>query len=165
REQRRLSRKYEMRKKKGGSAATVSANIEKKKLSVQRLHQRLTNLRRNHENQVIHALVEQKPRFITVEDLNVTGMMKNRHLSKAVAQQRFYSFREKLRCKAEVIGIEFRIADRFYPSSKTCHACGYMHSGLKLKNRVYVCPSCGYTEDRDLNAALNLRDTKNYRIA
>ena len=154
-----------MRKKKGGSAATASANIEKKKSSVQRLHRRLANLRRNHENQVIHALVEQKPRFITVEDLNVTGMMKNRHLSKAVVQQRFYSFREKLRRKAEIIGIEFRIADRFYPSSKTCHACGHVHNGLKLKDRVYICPACGYTEDRDLNAALNLRDTKNYRIA
>ena len=165
REQRRLSRKYEMRKKKGGSTATASANIEKKKLSVQRLHQRLANLRRNHENQVIHALVEQKPRFITVEDLNVTGMMKNHHLSRAVAQQRFYSFREKLRRKAEIIGIELRIADRFYPSSKTCHACGHVHSGLKLKDRVYVCPACGFAEDRDLNAALNLRDTKNYRIA
>ncbi|RGS70496.1 RNA-guided endonuclease TnpB family protein [Mitsuokella sp. AF21-1AC] len=165
REQRRLSRKYEIRKKKGGSTATASANIEKKRLSVQKLHQRLTNLRRNYENQVIHALVEQKPRFITVEDLNVTGMMKNRHLSKSVAQQRFYSLREKLRRKAEIIGIEFRIADRFYPSSKTCHACGHVHGGLKLKDRIYVCPVCGYTEDRDLNAALNLRDTKNYRIA
>ena len=165
REQRRLSRKYEMRKKKGGSTATASANIAKKKSSVQRLHQRLTNLRRNHENQVIHALVEQKPRFITVEDLNVTGMMKNRYLAKAVAQQRFYTFREKLRRKAETIGIEFRIADRFYPSSKTCHACGHVHSGLKLKDRVYICHACGYTEDRDLNAALNLRDTKNCRIA
>lgn len=165
REQRRLNRKYEMRKKKGGSTATASANIEEKRLSVQRLHQRLANLRRNHENQVIYALVEQKPRFITVEDLNVTGMMKNRHLSKVVAQQRFYSLREKLWRKAGVIGIEFRIADRFYPSSKTCHACGHVHSGLKLKDRVYVCPACGFTEDRDLNAALNLRDTKNYRIA
>lgn len=165
REQRRLSRKYEMRKKKGGSAATASANIEKKKSSVQRLHRRLANLRRNHENQVIHALVEQKPRFITVEDLNVTGMMKNRYLAKAVAQQRFYTFREKLRRKAETIGIEFRIADRFSPSSKTCHACGHVNSGLKLKDRVYICHACGYTEDRDLNAALNLRDTKNYRIA
>ena len=110
----------------------------------------MANLRRNHENQIIHALVEQKPRFITVEDLNVTGMMKNRHLSKAVSEQRFYSFREKLRRKAESIGIEFRIADRF---------------SLKLKARIYACPVCGYTEDRDLNAALNLRDTKNYRIA
>ena len=154
-----------MRKKKGGSTVTASANIEKKKLSVQRLHQRLVNLRCNHENLVIHALVEQKPRFITIEDLNVTGMMKNRHLAKAVAQQRFYSFREKLRRKSEIIGIEFRIADRFYPSSKTCHACGHAHSGLKLKDRIYVCPACGYTEDRDLNAALNLRDTKKYYIA
>jgi len=154
-----------MRKRKGGSAATASANIEKKKLSVQKLHKQLVNLRRNHENQVIHALVEQKPRFITVEDLNVTGMMKNRYLAKAVAQQRFYTFRKKLRSKAETIGIEFRIADRFYPSSKTCHACGHVNSGLKLKDRVYICHACGYTEDRDLNAALNLRDTKNYRIA
>ena len=154
-----------MRKLVNWLPVTYTLHFTLPKLSVQRLHQRLANLRRNHENQVIHALVEQKPRFITVEDLNVTGMIKNRHLSKAVSEQRFYSFREKLRRKAEIIGIEVRIADRFYPSSKTCHACGHVHSGLKLKDRVYVCPACGFTEDRDLNAALNLRDTKNYRIA
>ena len=165
REQRRLNRKYEMRKKKGGSTATASANIEEKRLSVQRLHQRLANLRRNHENQVIYALVEQKPRFITVEDLNVKGMMKNRHLAKAVAAQRFNHLLAKLKRKAEIIGIEFREVGRFYPSSKTCHDCGHIHKGLNLKDRVYVCPACGYMADRDYNASLNLRDAKEYRVA
>ena len=109
--------------------------------------------------------MKQKPRFITVEDLNVKGMMKNRYLAKAIAAQRFFSLLSKLKRKAEIIGIELRIVDRFYPSSKTCHACGYIHKGLKLKDRVYVCPECGYTADRDYNASLNLRDAKEYQIA
>ena len=102
---------------------------------------------------------------MTVEDLNVKGMIKNRHLAKAVAAQRFHRLLTKLKRKAESIGIEFRIVDRFYPSSKTCHACGHIHKGLKRKDRVYVCPACGYTEDRDINASLNLRDAEEYRIA
>ena len=93
------------------------------------------------------------------------GMIKNRHLAKAVAAQRFHRLLTKLKRKAESIGIEFRIADRFYPSSKTCHACGHIHKGLKLKDRVYVCPACGYTEDRDINASINLRDAEEYRVA
>ena len=165
REQRCLSRKYEFRKKKGGKTATASANIEKQKLKVQKLHQRIDNIREDYENKAIHEIVKQKPRFITTEDLNVKGMMKNRHLSKAVAAQRFFSLLSKLKRKAEIIGIEFRTVDRFYPSSKTCHACGYIHKGLKLKDRVYVCPECSYTADRDFNASLNLRDAKAYRVA
>lgn len=165
REQRRLSRKYEMRKKKGGSAAAASANIGKKKLTVQRLHQRLTCIREDHENKVIHAIVKQKPRFITVEGLNVRGMMKNRHLAKAIAGERFNSFLQKLRRKAEITGIELRIVDRFYPSSKRCHACGHVLRDLELRERTYHCPACGYKEDRDFNAALNLRDAKEYRTA
>ena len=109
--------------------------------------------------------MKQKPRFIAVEDLNVKGMMKNRHLAKAVAAQRFSHLLSKLKRKAEIIGIEYRIVDRFYPSSKTCHACGHIHKGLKLKDRVYACLQCGYTADRDFNAALNLRDAKEYRVA
>ena len=165
REQRCLSRKYESKKKKGGKTVTASANIEKQKLKVQKLHQRIKHIREDYENKVIHEIVKQKPRFITVEDLNVEGMMKNKHLAKAVAAQRFNNLLVKLKRKAEIIGIEFRVVDIFYPSSKTCHCCGHIHKDLKLKDRVYVCPKCGYTEDRDFNASLNLRDAKKYRLA
>lgn len=165
REQRCLSRKYEPKKKKGGKIATASANIEKQKLKVQKLHQRIKQIREDYENKVIHEIVKQKPRFITVEDLNVKGMMKNRHLAKAVAAQRFNCLLTKLKHKAEIIGIEVHMVDRFYPSSKTCHVCGHIHKGLKLTDRVYICPECGYTEDRDFNASLNLRDAKKYRVA
>ena len=165
REQRRLSRKYEFRKKKGGMTATASANIDKQKLRVQKIHYRIDTIREDYENKVVHEIVKQKPRFITMEDLNVKGMMKNKHLAKAVAAQRFSLVLAKLKRKAQIIGIEFRTVDRFYPSSKTCHTCGHINKGLKLKDRVYICPKCGYTEDRDFNAALNLRDAKEYRAA
>ena len=165
REQRRLSRKYEFRKKKGGITATASANINKQKLKVQKIHHRIDTIREDYENKVIHEIVNQKPRFITMEDLNVKGMMKNKHLAKAVAAQRFNLMLTKLKRKAQIIGIEFRTVDRFYPSSKTCHTCGHTNKGLKLKDRVYICPKCGYIEDRDFNAALNLRDAKEYRVA
>ena len=165
REQRRLSRKYEFRKKKGGITATASANIDKQKLKVQKIHHRIDTIREDYENKVVHEIVKQKPRFITMEDLNVKGMMKNKHLAKAVAAQRFSLILAKLKRKAQIIGIEFRTVDRFYPSSKTCHTCGHINKGLKLKDRVYICPKCGYTEDRDFNAALNLRDAKEYRAA
>ena len=165
REQRRLSRKYEFRKKKGGMTAAASANIDKQKLKVQKIHHRIDTIREDYENKVVHEIVKQKPRFITMEDLNVKGMMKNKHLAKAVAAQRFSLILAKLKRKAQIIGIEFRTVDRFYPSSKTCHTCGHINKGLKLKDRVYICPKCGYTEDRDFNAALNLRDAKEYRAA
>ena len=164
REQRRLSRKYEFRKKKGGITATASANIDKQKLKVQKIHHRIDTIREDYENKVVHEIVKQKPRFITMEDLNVKGMMKNKHLAKAVAAQRFNLMLTKLKRKAQIIGIEFRTVDRFFPSSKTCHTCGHTNKGLKLKDRVYICPKCGYTEDRDFNAALNLRDAKEYRV-
>ncbi len=163
--QRQLSRKYEFRKKKGGKTAAASANIEKQKLKVQKLHHRINEIREDYENKVIHEIVKQKPSFITVENLNLKGMMKNRHLAKAVGAQRFNYLLTKLKRKAEIIGIEMRVVDRFYPSSKTCHFCGHIHKGLKLKDRVYICPECGYTQDRDFNASLNLRDAKKYRIA
>ena len=118
-----------------------------------------------YENKTVHEIVKQKPRFITVEDLNVKGMMKNRHLAKAIAAQRFNHLLAKLKRKAEIIGIELREVDRFYPSSKTCHTCGHIHKGLKLKDRMYACPKCGYTADRDYNASLNLRDAKEYRVS
>lgn len=167
REQRSLSRKYESCKKlnKNLKGETTQQNIQKQKLKVQKLHQRLDNIRTNYINNVISELVKTKPIWITIEDLNVSGMMKNKHLSKAIAQQKFFEFRTKLLAKCKEYGIELRIVNRFYPSSKTCHCCGRVKSDLKLSDRTYHCNECGYTEDRDYNASLNLRDCRAYNIA
>lgn len=167
REQRSLSRKYESCKKfnknlKGGA---TRQNIRKQKLKIQRLYQRLDNIRTDYINKVISELVKTKPIWIAVEDLNVSGMMKNRYLSKAIAQQRFFEFRTKLLAKCNEYGIELRVVNRFYPSSKTCHCCGNILFDLKLSDRIYHCDECGYTEDRDYNASLNLRDCQAYKIA
>ena len=161
REQRSLSRKYESLKK---GESTQRANIQKQKLKVQKLHHKMDNIRTDYINKTIAEIVKTKPSYITIEDLNVKGMMKNRCLSKAVASQKFYEFRTKLKAKCDENGIELRVADRFYPSSKTCHHCGSVRKNLKLSDRIYRC-ECGYVADRDLNAALNLKDTKTYRIA
>nr|WP_317439311.1 transposase [uncultured Enterocloster sp.] len=161
REQRCLSRKYENLKK---GESTQKANIQKQRLKVQKLHHRIDNIRTDHINKTIAEIVKTKPSYITIEDLNVSGMMKNRHLSKAVASQKFYEFRTKLKVKCDDNGIELRIADRFYPSSRICHCCGSAKKDLKLSDRIYKC-SCGYVEDRDLNASLNLRDAVTYKIA
>lgn len=160
REQRCLSRKYENLKK-GGS---TQKNIQKQKLKVQRLYHRINHIRTDHINKSIAEIVKSKPSYITIEDLNVSGMMKNRHLSKAVASQKFYEFRTRLKAKCAENGIELRIVDRFYPSSKLCHCCGAIKKDLKLSDRIYRC-DCGYVEDRDFNAALNLRDAIAYEIA
>ena len=162
REQKRLSRKYEFLKKRGGTA--TKSNINKKIANVQKLHHRLDNIRTDYINKTISRIVNQKPKFITIEDLNVKGMMKNKHLSKAVAEQKFYEFRNKLTTKCNALGIELRIVDRFYPSSKLCHCCGSIKKDLKLKDRIYKC-ECGYIEDREYNASLNLRDCLTYKIA
>ena len=165
REQRRLSRKYEFKKKRGEKTAIYySANIEKQKIKIQCIHQKINNIRTDYANKTIAELAKNKPAFITIEDLNVSGMMKNRHLAKAVQEQKFYEFRTKLMSKCNEFGIELRIVDRFYPSSKTCNCCGYIKKDLKLSDRTYICPSCGYIEDRDLNAAMNLRDAETYKI-
>lgn len=105
-----------------------------------------------------------KPSYIAIEDLNVSGMMKNRHLSKAVASQKFYEFRVKLEAKCKEYGIELRIVDRWYPSSKLCNKCGRIKKDLKLSDREYIC-QCGYHTDRDYNASLNLRDAISYKVA
>ena len=133
-------------------------------MKVQKLHHRLASIRTNYTNQVIHAILKREPSFIAIEDLNVSGMMKNRHLAKAVTACKFYEFRTKLTAKCHERGIELRVVDRFYPSSKTCHACGHVKKDLKLSDRTYTC-TCGYTADRDHNAALNLRGAKTYEIA
>ena len=176
REQRKLSRKYESlkrRKKDLNSSVTretelkeeaTRQNIQKEVIKVQKLHQKLETKRTDYINKIVNDLVKTKPSYITIEDLNVSGMMKNRHLSKAVSNQKFYEFRIKLENKCKQNGIELRIVDRFYPSSKLCHNCGKIKSELKLSDRKYVC-ECGYEEDRDYNASLNLRDAKIYKIA
>ena len=161
REQRCLSRKYENLKK---GEVTQRANIQKQKLKVQKLHHKTDNIRTDYINKIIAEIVKTKPSYITIEDLNVSGMMKNRHLSKAVASQKFYEFRTRLKAKCNDNGIELRVADRFYPSSKLCHCCGQIKKDLKISDRIYRC-ACGYVEDRDFNASLNLRDAVTYEVA
>ena len=167
REQRRLSRKYESLKKSKNNLKGEAArqNIRKQKLKVQKLHHKLDCIRTDYIRKVVSELVKTKPMWITLENLNISGMMKNRHLSKAVAQQKFFEFRTKLTAKCKEYGIELRLVDRFYPSSKLCHQCGCLKSDLKLSDRTYTCLECGYTADRDFNASLNLRDCLTYQIA
>jgi putative transposase len=160
REQRCLSLKYEKLKE----GESTQKNIQKQKLKVQRLHHRIDNIRTDYINKTIAEMVKTKPSYITIEDLNVKGMMKNRHLAKAVASQKFYEFRTKLKAKCNENGIELRVVDRWYPSSKICHCCGTIKKDLKLSDRIYRC-DCGYIEDRDFNAALNLRDALTYEVA
>ena len=161
REQRSLSRKYENLKK---GESTQKRNIQKQRLKIQKLHHRIDNIRTDYINKIIAEIVKTKPSHITIEDLNVSGMMKNRHLSKAVASQKFYEFKTKLLAKCKENGIELRIVDRWFPSSKTCHCCKRIKKDLKLSDRIFKC-DCGYIEDRDFNAALNLRDATTYEVA
>lgn len=160
REQRCLSRKYENLKK----GESTQKNIQKQKLKVQILHHKIDNIRTDYINKAIAEIVKAKPSYITIEDLNVSGMMKNRHLAKVVASQKFYEFRTKIKAKCSENGIELRVVDRWFPSSKICHHCGAIKKDLKLSDRIYRC-DCGYVEDRDLNAALNLRDALTYEVA
>lgn len=160
REQKKLSRKT-ISIKKGKS---TQKNFVKQKLKIQKLYKRLTNIRTDYLNKTIHSIVKIKPSFIVIENLNVSGMMKNKYLSKAVAQQKFFGFKSKLIYKCKENNIELRIVDRWYPSSKLCHNCGHIKKDLKLSDRIYKCSKCGYIEDRDINASLNLRDAKTYTI-
>ena len=167
REQRKLSRKYEslkIRNKNIKEGRATRQNIQKQVVKVQKLHQRLTNIRTDYINKIVSSIIKQKPSYITIEDLNVKGMMKNKHLSKAIASQKFFEFKTKLMSKCKQNNIELRIVDRFYPSSKTCSQCGKVKKDLKLSDRIYKC-DCGFTIDRDLNASINLKNAKEYKIA
>ncbi|MDZ5032773.1 IS200/IS605 family element transposase accessory protein TnpB [Clostridium perfringens] len=167
REQRKLSRKYEslkIRNKNIKEGRATGQNIQKQIVKVQKLHQRLTNIRTDYINKTVFSIVKQKPSYITIEDLNVKGMMKNKHLSRAVAQQKFFEFKTKLVSKCKQNDVELRVVDRFYPSSKTCSSCGEIKKDLKLSDRIYKC-DCGLTIDRDLNASINLKNAKEYKIA
>ena len=160
REQRALSRKYEAHKK---DKELTYKNFEKNKLRVQKLNYRLECKRNDYINKCIEIIVEQKPKFITLENLNIKGMVKNKHLAKAIRDSKFYYTKQKIIEKAKKNGIEVREVERFYPSSKICSKCGKLKKDLKLKDRTYKC-SCGLEIDRDLNAALNLKKAKEYKV-
>jgi putative transposase len=167
REQRKFSRKYEGLKKrnKKEKGEATRQNIRKQIVKVQKLHQRLSSIRGNYINQTVNTIVKQKPSYITIEDLNVRGMMKNKHLARAIAQQGFNQFKTKLTNKCHIYGIGLRVVDRFYPSSKLCSECGSINKNLKLSDRTYICPECGCIIDRDKNASINLANAKIYKIA
>lgn len=151
--QRKVSRKYQYNKK--GGSFVKTCNILKIEKKIRLLQRSLSNIRKNHLHQTTSSIVKTKPRRIVLEDLNVRGMMKNKHLAKSIAQQSFHEFRRQIEYKSKRLGIEVLIADRWYPSSKTCNACGLINKHLKLNHRTYRC-ECGYENDRDLNASLNL---------
>lgn len=152
--QRGISRKYEANR--NGNRFVKTRNIEKEEAELRKLHARITNIRTNYIHQTTHKLISLLPYKVIMEDLNVQGMMKNRHLSKAIQEQCFFEFIRQMKYKCEWNGIEFVQADRFYPSSKTCSCCGSIKRDLKLSDRTYHCDSCGAVIDRDYNAAINL---------
>lgn len=166
-QQRSYSRKYESykkRKKQADDNTNVSTkNLDKQRLKVQKQYQKLKHIRMNYENQVIHEILKDKPKYVVFEDLNIKGMLKNKHLSKSISQQRWYSFKTKLIHKVHEYGGEVRIVSRFFPSSKTCSKCGVIDKTLTLRDREFNCPSCGYTIDRDENASINLKYAENYK--
>ncbi len=151
--QRSVSRKYEINKE--GNRFVKTSNIIKIEKKIQHLHRRLANIRKNHLQQTTNAIVKTKPCRVVMEDLNVSGMMKNRHLAKAIAKQGFYELTKQIQYKCEKYGIEIVQADRFFPSSKTCSACKTIKRDLRLSDRTFRC-ECGNEIDRDLNAAINL---------
>ncbi len=152
--QRKVSNKYQQNKE--GRKFVKTCNIIKLEKSIKLLHRRLSNIRENHLHQATTKIVKTKPSRVVVESLNIQGMMKNRHLSKAIASQGLYEFKRQMRYKCEFYGIELVEADRFYPSSKLCSECGHKKAGLKLSERTYICEECGAIIDRDYNAAINL---------
>ena len=154
RKQKQISRKYE--KNKQGRKYVKTKNIIKGEKCVKLIHRKITNIRENHIHQITNEVVKAKPLCIVLEDLNISGMIKNKHLSKSIQEQNLYRFRQILTYKAELNGIKIVIADRFYPSSKTCSKCGSVKKNLKLSDRIYKCNECGFIVDRDLNAAINL---------
>ena len=182
REQRKLSRKieanmvdkvyYQTDSKKGQLKSfrwvkplSECRNIQKQKLKVARLHERLTRIRTDYNRKAIHSLVlERKPSSITIENLAVGNLMKNRHLSKAISKAQWYQSRLYLENLCKKLGIELRLVDRFYPSSKICSTCGFKYKELKLKERFWTCLNCGSEHDRDKNAAINLGRCKQYTV-
>jgi putative transposase len=158
--QRKVSNKYQLNKR-GGSYVKTS-NIIKLERSIIKLHKNLDNIRTDYRHKITTEIVKTKPSRIVMETLNVKGMMKNRHLSKAIAKQGFFEFKTMIQYKAEKYGIEFVEADKWYPSSKTCSECGHVKPKLSLSERTFICEECGAVIDRDKNASINL---SRYKIA
>lgn len=161
--QRQVSRKYE--ENKDGVKFVKTKNIIKLEKKIKTVQHKLNGTRNNYNHQVTSEIIKRKPSFIVIEDLNIKGMMKNKHLSKAIQQQSLYEFRLQLQYKSKWNNTEVRVVSRWYPSSKTCHDCGYINKALNLNDREWICPSCGVIHDRDHNASLNLRDYNEYKIA
>lgn len=152
--QRQISRKYEVNKQ--GNKFVKTNNIIKLENKLIILYRKLSNIRSNHIHQTTNKIIKLCPSRVVMEDLNVSGMMKNKHLSKAIAEQCFYEFIRQMKYKCEFNGIEFIQVDRFYPSSKKCSCCGNIKKNLRLKDRTYICDECGLEIDRDKNASINL---------
>ncbi len=158
--QRQVSRKYEMNKK--GNQFVKTNNIIKLERQIKLVHRRLNNIRNNHIHQATSKIIKLNPYRVVMEDLNVSGMMKNKHLAEKIAEQKFYEFKRQMKYKCQFNKIEFALADRWYPSSKTCSRCGGIKKDLKLSDRTYNCNVCGLVIDRDKNASINLG---NYKLA
>ena len=158
--QRQVSRKYEMNKK--GSKFVKTNNIIKLERQIKLVHRRLNNIRNNHIHQATSKIIKLNPYRVVMEDLNVSGMMKNKHLAEKIAEQKFYEFKRQMKYKCQFNKIEFFEADRWYPSSKACSCCKNIKKDLKLSDRTYNCNVCGLVIDRDKNASINLG---NYKLA
>ena len=163
REQRKMSRSVEYSKSKKIKLKECK-NFNKKKLKVQKLFYRLNCIRDDYNNKIVDEITRTKLKYITIEDLKVSNMMKNKHLSKAIQEQNFYAIRTKLVNKCKEKNIELRLVDTFYPSSKTCSCCGEIKKDLKLNDRIYKCCNCGIEIDRDYNASINLEKAKVYKV-
>ncbi len=182
REQRKLSRKYEANMvdkvyyKTGAKKGQLKSykwlkplseckNIQKQKLKVARIYERLTRIRTEYNRKALRSLVlERKPNSITIEDLAVRNMMKNRHLSQTISNAQWYQSRLYLENLCKKLGIELRLVSRFYPSSKLCSDCGFKYKDLQLNERTWTCSNCGSKHDRDVNAAINLGQSKEYTV-
>ena len=163
REQRKMSRSVEYSKSKKIKLKELK-NFNKKKLKVQKIFYRLNCIRDDYNNKMVDEITRTKLKYITIENLKVSNMMKNRHLSKAIQEQNFFEIRTKLINKCKERNIELRIVDTFYPSSKTCSCCGSIKKDLKLNDRIYKCSNCGIEIDRDYNASINLEKAQVYKI-
>ena len=163
REQRKMSRSVKYSKSKKIKLKDLK-NFNKKKLKVQRLFYRLNCIRDDYNNKIVNEITRTKLKYITIENLKVSNMMKNRHLSKVIQEQNFFSIKTKLINKCKERNIELRLVDTFYPSSKTCSCCGEIKKDLKLNDRIYKCCNCGLEIDRDYNASINLEKAKIYKV-
>ena len=160
--QRKVSRKYLINK---CNKHNKTNNIIKLEKRIKLIHRSLKNIRINHIRKFVSKLVKKQPQYIAIEDLNVKGMMRNKHLAKDIANCSFYTIKEHLVKKAKERNIIVRLVDRFYPSSKTCSNCGSYKKNLKLSQRVYHCDNCQEKIDRDFNASLNIATTDRYKLA